>query len=189
MPTALQSKGTIGKIISHPIRVQCLIALTERKASVAQLARDFDVDPGALASHVKKLLEAGSIELVEVRKNNGARERFYKAVERPEISDEESDAMSREERIEWCEHIVALIMADLSLALPTTLAERPDHAVIRFPTLVDEQGFKDLSQAAGEFLERAYDVEAESAGRMVESGEKAIPTRVMGLVFEVPRPS
>src|SRR5882672_662829 len=46
---ATQPTRSLAKLLSHPLRVKTLIALTERKASCAELAKDFNVDPGTLA--------------------------------------------------------------------------------------------------------------------------------------------
>lgn len=182
--TQQKTKGVIGDIISHPLRVSCLVALANRKASAAQLAREFKVDPGTTDYHVKKLLKAGAIELIETVKNNGADEALYRAVQRPLMNDEESAALSDDERTEWVERVLGLITADASASLQAgTFSERPDHNIVRFPTNVDEQGWKDLNKAAEQFLERAYDVEAETCAR----GGGDISVRVVSLVFEMPR--
>lgn len=182
--TAPGTKGVIGKILTHPLRLRCLIALANRQASAAQLAREFGKDPGTVDYHVKELLKVGAIEEADSQKNNGATERFYRAIIRPFTTDEENAELSLKERNDWAATVLQMIVADATYSLEAAkLAERPDHNIVRFPTNVDEQGWKDLNKAAEQFLERAYDVEAETCAR----GGGDIPVRVVSLIFEMPR--
>jgi len=183
---ATQPTRSLAKLLSHPLRVKTLIALTERKASCAELAKDFNVDPGTLAWHMEQLKDAKAIRLIESKPAKGSTEHFYRAITRAEVTNGENSDLSDAERLDFSKIIVQLGMADASLSIEAeTFAQRSDHSVIRFPTNVDEQGWKDLNEAAGEFLDRAYSIEAESAGR----GGGDIPVRVVALVFEMPRKS
>lgn len=181
--TTTKVKRSLANLLSHPLRIQSLIALTERKASCAELAREFEVDLGTLYFHLDKLHKADLIEVVEQRPAKGSTESFYRAAQRPEIDEDENAALSVKGRLKWSKRIVALILADADTSIQAeTFAERPDHSVIRFPTNVDQQGWEDLNEAAKQFLAKAMDIEAQSAGR----GGGGIPVRVVSLVFEMP---
>lgn len=187
MAVAERTKASLAGIVVHPLRIRSLIAFTERKASVAELSKDFGVDQGTLAYHVKKLLEDEAIEEVDSRPVRGSTEVFYRAVQRPLISDEETAELPEQKRLEWLERIFELIVADVTTSLVSgKFIERHDHNFIRFPTSVDEEGWVELRMLLAETLERAMDIEAKSAGRMVEDPEsKSIPVRVVTMAFEI----
>lgn len=177
-------------IVCHPLRVQSLIALTERKASVAELAEDFAADKGTLAYHVKKLREAGAIEIVESRKTRGPDEHFYRAVQRPLMTDTETGEMVPAELIEWLERILALILADTTASLQSgTFVARTDHNLIRYPTIVDAEGWGELGAVLKGALDEAMDIEARSAARLLENPDSVpIPARFVSMLFEMPSP-
>lgn len=179
--------ASLRDVVCHELRIRVLIALTNRKASIAELASELSADKGTVAYHAKKLVEAGMIEVVESRKTRGPDESFFRAVRRPLLDDGESEALSDSERLGWTERIVALIFADAATSMQTGIfAERPDHNIVRYPTTVDEQGWRDLAEILGDALQKAMNVEAESAARMLESGEASIPVRFMTMLFEIP---
>jgi DNA-binding transcriptional ArsR family regulator len=177
-------------IVCHPLRVQALTVLTERKASVAELAVDLGADKGTLAYHVKKLREAGAVEVVETRKTRGPDEHFFRAVQRPLISEAETAEMPATELVEWLERILALILADTTASLQSGIfIRRPDHNFIRFPTTVDEEGWAELGEVLHRALDEAMDIEARSAARMLEDPDSvSIPARFVSMLFEMPSP-
>ena len=70
------------KALGHPLRVRALEMLgddTDGELTNRELAQRLGVDPGHLHFHVRMLLKAGLIELVEDRKG---REKPYRAVAR-----------------------------------------------------------------------------------------------------------
>lgn len=187
MPTAERTKSKIGAIVSHPLTRKCLVALTERQASPAELAREWELDAGTVAHHVKKLRDAEMIHEVDSRAVRGSTERFYRAIERPMLQTEESSELSPQQRAEWVEYIFALMSADVLHSMAEgAFSRRPDHLIARFPTNVDEKGWEDLVALFEQVQEKAFDIEAESAARSAQSGEETFPVRVMSLVFEMP---
>lgn len=178
----------LGSIVSHPLRIKILIALTERKASPAELAREFCENLGNVAYHFKQLLKANAIHEVDSQPANGSVEHFFRAIQRPEMSDEQNAALSPAKRLEWARMIWLLMAADVATAMEAgTLTERPDLHIARFPTQVDEEGWEELKAVYAGALEQAKDIEARSAGRMVEDpSSPAIPIRVNALVYEMP---
>jgi DNA-binding transcriptional ArsR family regulator len=180
--------STLGAIVAHPLRSRCLTILAERTASPNQLATELDEDVGTVSYHVKQLLKMEVIELVSERPVRGAVEHFYRAVKRPQLTDEESAALSLEERLRWSRLALQLATADAATSLEaTTFAQRSDHHVCRLPILVDEEGWKELGEIYNDALHKALDVQAASAERMTGSPEvSGIPATVVALVFEMP---
>lgn len=161
--------------------------LTERIASPAEIARELEERLDTVYYHVDQLQKAGAIELVREAPKRGSMEHFYRAIQRPEISDEESAALSEAERLEWTRMIAVLTMADIDHSIAMGLfAKRADHSVIRYPAVLDEQGWKEMAQVEAERLQKAMDIEAASAGRIAGNGASPIPTRICSFIFEMP---
>ncbi len=179
---------TLGAIVAHPTRARAFSILAERTASPVEIAQVIGKDVGHVGYHVRKLLQLDLIELVDERPVRGAVEHFYRAIERPLVSEEEFAALSVPEREIFTRHIMQLLVADVARSMDQNIfAVRPNHAILRTPMLVDEEGFQELSELHTELLQRTLEVQARSAERMTTSDEDGIPTVSASLVFEVPK--
>jgi DNA-binding transcriptional ArsR family regulator len=85
---ALPPDHVIAKALGHPIRARVLAALDGREASPTELSRQFDVDLGNIAYHVKGLERDGLLRLVRTEPRRGALEHFYTAAVRARIDAE-----------------------------------------------------------------------------------------------------
>ncbi|MFD7912831.1 ArsR/SmtB family transcription factor [Streptomyces sp. NPDC059752] len=63
--------------LAHPLRQRLLFALTQRTATVSQLAVLLDAKKGNLAHHLKVLSDAGLIGIAGTRTVRGGTERYY----------------------------------------------------------------------------------------------------------------
>jgi DNA-binding transcriptional ArsR family regulator len=191
MESVKQSKGlnsTLGAIVAHPLRGRCLTILSDRTASPNELARDLGEDVGNISYHVKQLLKMEVIELVRERPVRGAVEHFYRAIQRPVMSDEEYAKLSVEERLRFVRLSLQFVVADAAVAIEAnTFTQRHDHYLTRLPLTVDEEGWKELNKIYAEALRQTVEVEAASAERMSANPEApGIPTRVISMFFEMP---
>jgi hypothetical protein len=127
------------------------------------------------------------IELVDERPVRGAVEHFYRAIERPVVNEEEFAEMSIDEREGFTRCIMQLLVADVARSMDErTFDARPNHAIIRTPMLVDEEGFQELNEFHIELHERTMEVQARSSERRTKSGEAGIPTVSASMFFETP---
>lgn len=185
---AASMETTLAAIVAHPTRARAFSILAERTASPVEIAQVIGKDVGHVGYHVRKLLQLELIELVDERPVRGAVEHFYRAIERPLVSEEEFAALSVQEREVFTRYIMQLLVADVARSMDQSLfAARPNHAILRTPMLVDEQGFQELSELHTELLERTLEVQARSAERMTGSAEDGIPTVSASMVFEIPK--
>jgi DNA-binding transcriptional ArsR family regulator len=180
--------SSIGIIVSHPLRAQCWTILAERVASPNELTRLIGDELSNVSYHVKVLLEAGVIELVKTEPRRGALEHWYRGIDRPNASDQETAARTPKKRTEFARYIGQRSFADYSVALETgTFGRRPDHCTWRMPMLVDEAGWRQMNEIYTEMTERIMDVQAESAERMSGDQEnESIPVTALAMFFEVP---
>lgn len=193
METPKQSRkaeSLLAPVVAHPLRTRCLTVLAERTASPNELKDILDVPLGDAAYHVKRLLDLGVIELVDTRPVRGAVEHFYRAIERPLLSDEEQMALGLDERLDITVYACQLAFADISEAIDEgTFCRRPDQHVSRVPLLVDEEGWRELRDLHAEHLQRLLDIQAASAERMsADADAEPIHTAAFAAFFERPPP-
>jgi DNA-binding transcriptional ArsR family regulator len=75
----------IVKALSHPTRLEILVALQGRVASPTQLAEEMNKSAGVISYHASALLKCGCLELVHAEPRQGSIERFFGITSRSPI--------------------------------------------------------------------------------------------------------
>jgi DNA-binding transcriptional ArsR family regulator len=177
------------KGLSHPVRVECLTVLTKRVASPRELSEILEHDLSNISYHVRTLDELGLIELVKEKSIRGAVAHYYKAVERPLISEKEWEQLPPEVRKAIAAYGWDLLIRDATEAIEKgTFDSRPDRHLSRTTLLLDSEGFARLSGRMEELLEAILAEQAASAERMNKSGEKPIHAVAAAALFPTPEP-
>jgi DNA-binding transcriptional ArsR family regulator len=180
---------TLGAIVAHPTRVRCFMILAERTASPVEIAQQIGKDVGHVGYHVRKLQQLDLIELVDERPVRGAVEHFYRAIERPFVSEEEFVKQSISEREVFTRYVLQCHVTDIARAMDEhTFDARSNRWLARTPLVVDEAGFAELSSLHEEMVSRTLEIQAKSAERMTGEGsdEKGISTMSTNMFFETP---
>lgn len=189
MATTKKRKGseiTLGAVVAHPLRSQCLTRLAERTASPAELAEELGENLGNVSYHVRKLWRAGAVEIVAEKPVRGAMEHFYRAVTRPMFSDQEIAEASLEDRAAFSRHIFSLMTANATTSLADgTFVKRPDYHISRIPMRVDEAGWEAMRNLFEETLERQLEIQRESAERL-GADDPGFPIVAFNTAFEMP---
>jgi DNA-binding transcriptional ArsR family regulator len=179
---------TLAAIVAHPTRARSFLILAERTASPAEIAKEIGKDVGHVGYHVRKLQQLDLIELVDEKPVRGAVEHFYRAIERPLVTEEEFAEQSIEEREVFTRAVLQLHVADVARAMDEhTFDARADRVMVRMPMLVDEEGFRELADLHTEMFDKVLEVQAKSAERMTGSQEEGIPTVSSSMFFETPQ--
>ena len=177
------------KGLSHPVRTECLTVLSDQVASPREISEILDEDLSNVSYHVRVLSELGLIELVHEEPVRGAVAHFYKAVERPLLSNAEWEQMPPEVRKAISAYGWDILIRDASEAIEKgTFDNRPDRHLTRTPLLLDSKGFARLSTLMDELLETILEEQAASAARRKESGEEPIHTVAATALFAMPTP-
>ena len=177
------------KGLSHPVRVECLTVLTKRVASPRQLSEILDHDLSNVSYHVRTLVELGLVELVGEESVRGAVAHFYKAVERPLMSNAEWEALSPEVRKGISAYGWDILIKDASEAIEKgTFDSRSDRHLTRTTLLLDSEGFNRLSKLMDGLLEEILSEQAAAAERMTKSGEKPLHAVASTALFPMPDP-
>ncbi|SEO10383.1 ArsR/SmtB family transcription factor [Actinacidiphila rubida] len=80
------------RALAHPVRLRMVSLVWTAPLSAAELARELGISHALASQHLRRLDEAGVVELAEVRANRGGRERRYRAVHGTPLSDQRGEA-------------------------------------------------------------------------------------------------
>lgn len=176
------------QLASDPVRLGVLTLLNERPAGAGEVAGALEMDLSAAGRHLDAMHDAGLIEVVGEVLNGGVVEPRYKALVRVLWDDEEWEALSQEERRRLTTWIIDMIESDARAAIEQgTFTARKDAHASRTVSLVDEQGWGELTRIKQQALGSIFEVQAASAERLAETGEEGFPTMSALLCFELPR--
>jgi len=175
------------KAMSHPLRAAILRTLVERTASPAEMARELDEELSNVSYHTKQLVEFECAELVSTRPVRGALEHFYRATERHLIDTEEweeLDPVMAEELL--CEIVQKMLDDFVASARAKVIGSNDDFHLTRTPLVLDRQGMQEALEAHERARLEVLEIEARSAARMVDSGEKGTNVSSSQSCFAMP---
>jgi DNA-binding transcriptional ArsR family regulator len=162
------SDPRIIKALTHPLRIQILAALDERTASPSELADELGAPLGNVSYHVRQLAGLGLIKLVKRTPRRGAIEHHYKAVGRPQITDDAWAGTPATVK----DAVVGAALGDLGTAVTAAAAaggfSRPDAHLTRTQVTLDERGFRDIDKELNATLTRVQKIADDSAKRLAK---------------------
>lgn len=171
--------------LGHRIRVYVLTILNEGVYSPDQIARIIGEPLNTVSHHIRELHDAGSIELVTTEQVRNTTRHFYRAVEMPYYSDEETAAMTPQQR----QVTIGLIIQCLTAEVMSSFWAGKMHSDPRICLSwrwynVDQEGREAIADAQAEMLERVKEIEIEATNRRAHSGEEACSVVVAAMGFE-----
>jgi DNA-binding transcriptional ArsR family regulator len=161
------------KGLAHPLRVQILRVLQGRIASPSEIAEEIDAPLGNVSYHVRFLARVGLIELASTKPRRGAVEHYYRAVGRVRITDEAWAQVPQVVKNSLISSTLDELGGYIGAAASVGGFDRQDANVSRQSIVIDEQGFAELAAAAKQLLDRAYEIESESAERLADTADHA----------------
>ena len=177
----------LAKALAHPLRVRILTSLNRGISSPNQLAQELDEPLGNVSYHVKTLLEYECVELVKTEPRRGAVEHFYRATERAFFSDADWAKIPASARKGISGSILETVGQDATEALMAgSIDARSDSHVSRTPLILDDQGWNDVTTLLADTLNKAIEIQEESASRLSGSKSDSIGTKLAILHFESP---
>jgi DNA-binding transcriptional ArsR family regulator len=177
------SDPRIIKALTHPLRIQILAALDERTASPSELADELEAPLRNVSHPVRQGAGLGLIKLDTPTPRRGAIEHHYKAVGRPQITDDAWAGTPATVK----DAVVGAALGDLGNAVTAAAAaggfSRTDSHLTRTQVGVDEKGWKDLDKELNATLARVQKIADDSGKRLAKAGEdgKQAATVVMML--------
>jgi DNA-binding transcriptional ArsR family regulator len=177
----------LAKALAHPLRVRILTSLHKGVSSPNQLSQELGEPLGNVSYHVKTLLEYDCVELVKTEPRRGAVEHFYRATERAFFSASDWEKIPASARKGISGSILEMIGHDASAALIAgSIDARTDSHVSRTPLVIDDKGWTELTELLSETLNRAIEIQEESATRLAGDKTDPIATKLGILHFESP---
>lgn len=169
-------------------RLDTLVLLDESPAGVPEVAERLGLSAAAAADLLAEMCEGGLIERIDEPAEGEAAEPRYRPLVKALWDDEEWSKLSREERRRLSAWIVQLINSDVDEALESgSFNVRDDAHASRTVSVVDEQGWRELTRIQADALEASFAVQAASAERLAESGDEGVAALSAMLCFEMPR--
>jgi DNA-binding transcriptional ArsR family regulator len=177
----------LAKALAHPLRVQLLAALNEGVASPIELAKKLDEPLTNVSYHVRMLHDLGCIELVDTEPRRGALEHYYRAVVRPFFGDRDWKRLPKNARGSISDAVLQLVWEDAAEAIKGGLFdEREDRHLSRSVLSIDEKGWNDLHDLLAQTLDRAMQIQADSASRASKNGDEAFNVNLVMMTHPTP---
>jgi DNA-binding transcriptional ArsR family regulator len=171
------------KALAHPLRQKILIRLNETVASPKELSQEFGEPVPNVSYHVRTLLDLGAIELVRTTPRRGAVEHHYRALMRPYFSDEDWATLPLSTRRALFDGVLSLIWDDVARGAQAGGFDFEQVHVSRTTLVLDDRGWEELSKVMETTLDRAMQIQARSAGRLVKRGDEGTSSQLVMLHF------
>ena len=185
--TASAVDSRLAKALAHPLRVQLLAALNEGVASPNELAKRLEEPLTNVSYHVRMLHDLGCIELVQTEPRRGALEHYYRAVVRPFFGERDWKKLPKNARGSISDAVLQLVWEDASEAIKGgTFDERDDRHLSRSVLVVDEEGWGELQDLLAETLDRAMQIQAESASRSSKGEDEGFAANLVMMTHPTP---
>lgn len=183
----------IAAAMSHPTRMYAMKVLFERTASPREIAAEMEEPVNNVTYHVKRLLELGCVELVNVKPARGGRvlEHFYRATSHVIFHDDAWQQFGPKEKTDVTAGIMRLMSEDINAAVVQgTFTDPDDNHLSRLPMVVDRAGWEEVNALLDDALERLMAIREKVIERRAASdGElEALHTRVHIVHFRSPTP-
>ena len=191
--TAAKRAGQQGKSIEevlhyalgHKIRVEILILLNEGSYTPAEIAEIIGEPLNKVANHIRELLDAGSIEVADIRRRRNTVQHVYRTVETPYYSDEDMAAMTPTQRQVIYGLVIQSMMAEVMASLWAGKIRDDPRPWIAWDWMhLDPQGRQDIADEQERSWQRMCDIQLEALDRAAASGEATASFIVGQLGFE-----
>lgn len=169
--------------LSHWIRIEILTYLNEGSYTAGKVSEFTEIPLSNVSNHIKRMLEDGSIEIAKIEERRATNIYWYRAVEIPEYSQEEAEALTEMERQNIAGWVVQSGSAEVVDALWKGNLADPRTILSWDWYCVDEQGRNALETESLRHLQRLREIECESVNRCAESGEETTPMLVSLFAF------
>ncbi len=180
-----ESADWIRAAAERSISQRALTALARHPASVGELADLLGEPVEDVTSELADLERIGLIEAVEEEGRDDTL--FYKSPRMGVLNDSTWGELSFAERHRISVQIGYLIEGDVGRAVEGgTFDSRKDRTLVRAPVVLDEQGWKEISDDLTELTDRILDIQVEAERRLEKSAESPIQARAILSLFEMP---
>lgn len=183
----IELEKRLAKAMGHPIRVDALRIFSERVSSPIEVAKQLHIPVKKISHHVKVLRDCECIELVRTEPVRGATAHYYRATDRPMVTDEILAALPPHIREMMAAMSLGSIFERVGAALRDgSIDRRTDRHMSWIYLTLDEEGWAELVASKAAQLEEEIDIKARALVRLSESGEPGFSVFSSQLAFEAP---
>jgi hypothetical protein len=158
--------------LGHHTRLEILILLNEAVYTTSEISELTGIELKLVSNHLLEMLDDGSVEIAKKRSIKGRLIRWYRAVELPEYTKEQAEAMTERELQMIAGVIVQSGTAELMAALHKGHLATPRSVLAWDLYDLDSRGRVAVEDASTEYLERLREIQCESLSRVVETKEE-----------------
>jgi AcrR family transcriptional regulator len=178
-------------ILEGPIRERAKVLYVldrlGRRGSPEEISRELESPSAEVERQLEELEQSGMVELVEETGSGEDAQRFYRPT-LPLIDTAEWGAIAVPEREKISAHIGYLVLEEVAQSVRSRLFDaRPDRFLGHVPALVDEQGWRELSEIHDDALRKGLEAVEKAQRRLKESDEEGVEARSVQALFEVPK--
>ncbi|HET9153116.1 MAG TPA: helix-turn-helix domain-containing protein [Solirubrobacterales bacterium] len=166
--------------------MKALTILTEKIASPKEIAAQIEMPLSNVSYHVRVLDELGLVEIVEEESVRGSVAHFYKAVERPLIDNPDWEKLNPTVRSAFSGYVIETLMSDAAGSLAAgVFDQRDDRHLSRTPLVLDEKGWRKISQIQAKALDQILKEQVAAVQRLGRSEAEPIQAVAGMTCFEV----
>jgi S-adenosylhomocysteine hydrolase len=158
--------------LAHHTRLEILILLNEAAYTTKEISELTGIELKLVSNHLLEMLDDGSVEIAKKRSIKGTLVRWYRAVELPEYTKEQAEALTERELQMIAGVIVQSGTAELMAALHKGHLATPRSILSWDLYDLDARGREDVEDASTEYLERLREIQCESLARVAETKEE-----------------
>ncbi|HKH65484.1 MAG TPA: winged helix-turn-helix domain-containing protein [Solirubrobacterales bacterium] len=158
--------------LAHHTRLEILILLNEAAYTTTEISELTGIQLKLVSNHLLEMLDDGSVEIAKQRSIKGKLIRWYRAVELPEYTKEQAEALTERELQMIAGVIVQSGTAELMAALHKGHLATPRSILSWDLYDLDARGREDVEDASTEYLERLREIQCESLARVVDTKEE-----------------
>jgi hypothetical protein len=163
--------------------------LLERTASPRQVAEEIGERLNNVTYHLSQLQKLGCVELVRTERVRGGRvlEHFYRATRRLYIDEAAWEMLSEKVHFDLAAVTLRMISQDITNSMVAGTFFAGGHAhLTRSPMVVDEEGWREITDVIEGTLEQLFQVEARVAERTADGTPADIHAKVELMQFRSP---
>jgi DNA-binding transcriptional ArsR family regulator len=157
--------------VAHPTRVDILTVLHDGPASAKELSEMLCEPLSNVTHHLNELKVASAIEVAFTKEVGNVNQHYWRPMRTATFYREDFEKISQADHEAFRRIVSQSIMAELLSALRAGQLTDPYTATAWDRLWLDEQGYQDLSDFTDVYFQHMYEIAAESAERVIRTGE------------------
>lgn len=169
-------------ILRHPTRVHCIGVLSERPASVKELAAELDTEDQNVRYHLNQLKKVGLIKLDPEDRVADGRSRFYRATKRAWFDRKTWEEIPTPNGV--TSTLMGLVNQEIAQAITAGTFDGKTNHISRTTAILDPESYEELISLLANTLDGVFAIKALAEGR-VKDDTQLVATVVNIIHFDL----